>query len=109
MLLGLWRDVLKNDRVTVRDNFFDVGGQSLALAAVHARLERRLDRDLPMVAFYEHPTITALSAHLSGTGQSGSPSPVPRAGQDRVARARTIQRRREARTAARSAHDTSPE
>ncbi|KUO12347.1 hypothetical protein AQJ58_08945 [Streptomyces sp. DSM 15324] len=93
-LLALWRDVLKNDRVTVHDNFFDVGGQSLALAAIHARLERLLDRELPMVAFYEHPTITALSAHLSGTGRPGTAAPEPRAAKDRVERARALQRRR---------------
>ncbi|WP_340375308.1 condensation domain-containing protein [Streptomyces sp. SS7] len=93
-LLALWRDVLKNDRVTVHDNFFDVGGQSLALAAVHARLERLLERELPMVAFYEHPTVTALSAHLSGTGRPGPEAPEPRAAKDRVERARALQRRR---------------
>lgn len=102
LLTDLWREVLHNEHITVHDNFFDVGGQSLALARIHARLERRLDRELPMVAFYEHPTIAALVAHLSGDSDQASTDPAPDTASDlrtarlRAERARSLQRRRAA-------------
>jgi hypothetical protein len=80
VLAGIWREVLHNDHLTVHDNFFDAGGQSLTMAIVHARMERELGRELPMVAFYEHPTIAALAAHLSGRA---APSTAPNRPPDR--------------------------
>ena len=62
---AIWRDVLRLDRVGVHDNFFDLGGSSIALAGVHARLTDLLGRRLPVVTLYEHPTIAALAGHLS--------------------------------------------
>jgi amino acid adenylation domain-containing protein len=37
-IAAIWRDILKVDGVSIDDNFFDIGGSSLLVAQVHARL-----------------------------------------------------------------------
>ncbi|MFI5589781.1 amino acid adenylation domain-containing protein [Amycolatopsis sp. NPDC051758] len=59
-----WREVLGVERVGVTDNFFDVGGHSLALMKVHAQLTDRLGRRIPVVELFSHPTVRALAAYL---------------------------------------------
>ncbi|MFI6230554.1 amino acid adenylation domain-containing protein [Micromonospora echinospora] len=66
LIAGVWREVLERDRVGVTDNFFDIGGHSLALAAVHARLTAATGRSLALVDLFRHPTVRALAAHLDG-------------------------------------------
>ncbi|NTU79350.1 MAG: non-ribosomal peptide synthetase, partial [Chloroflexales bacterium] len=62
---SLWRDVLQLEQVGVNDNFFDLGGHSLLLAALHRRLQDELGVDLPIVKLFQYPTISALAAHLA--------------------------------------------
>ena len=60
----LWREALGVERVGEHDNFFDLGGHSLAMAAVRERLRGELGLELPLVALFEHPTIGALVARF---------------------------------------------
>ncbi|MEV4531428.1 amino acid adenylation domain-containing protein [Streptosporangium sp. NPDC049304] len=82
----VWRAVLGVPRVGAADNFFEIGGHSLAIAAVQARLGRALGREIPIVDLFRHPTIRALAAHLDGGG--------PTAGLDRAARRLAVRRDR---------------
>jgi amino acid adenylation domain-containing protein len=70
LLAGLWREVLgmpaASSRLGAEDNFFDLGGQSLALVAVHERLRAELGMELPLVELFEHTTIRSLAARLAG-------------------------------------------
>ncbi|MFC3502070.1 non-ribosomal peptide synthetase [Micromonospora krabiensis] len=66
LIAGIWREVLERDRVGVTDNFFDIGGHSLALAAVHARLTAASGRSIAMLDLFRHPTIRSLAANLDG-------------------------------------------
>ncbi|MEU4565043.1 amino acid adenylation domain-containing protein [Micromonospora sp. NPDC023956] len=88
----IWREVLGVDRVGRTDNFFDLGGHSLLLLRVHARLVRELRADLPVVTLFRYPTVEAIATHLAGEGgeSSGRPDPGPArsAGRDRLSRAR---------------------
>lgn len=61
-----WCEVLGRERVGVHDNFFDLGGHSLLLMQVHAKLERALAHKLPMVALFEHPTVASLASAIHG-------------------------------------------
>jgi amino acid adenylation domain-containing protein/non-ribosomal peptide synthase protein (TIGR01720 family) len=60
----VWRDVLGLDHIGRNDNFFDLGGHSLLLLRVHARLRDLVDRELPVVSLLQHPTVSALAKHL---------------------------------------------
>ncbi|MFP5284748.1 MAG: beta-ketoacyl synthase N-terminal-like domain-containing protein, partial [Thermoanaerobaculia bacterium] len=70
----------------VDDNFFDLGGHSLLLARVQARLSEILGRDLPMVDLFRHPTVAALAEALSSEEERELAVPAAvRSTQDRVA------------------------
>jgi len=76
----------------MRDNFFDLGGHSLLMVQVHSRLCAALGRDLPMVEMFQHPTVSALAAHLS---LEGPDAPTFDGARGRGARQREAVRRRE--------------
>ncbi len=69
-IAGIWREVLGVEQVGVGSNFFDLGGHSLRLVTVHARLQQALDREIPIVVLFQHPTIGALARHLEPEGPS---------------------------------------
>ena len=63
-IAAIWKGVLGRATVGIHDNFFDLGGHSLLLTQVHARLQKLLHARLPMVKLFEHPTVAALAAYL---------------------------------------------
>ncbi|XVQ15871.1 amino acid adenylation domain-containing protein [Spirillospora sp. CA-255316] len=65
---AVWAAVLGHDRVGVHDNFFDLGGNSMLLAGMHARLQQELDREIPIQRLFQHPTVHSLAVALTGDG-----------------------------------------
>ena len=65
-IAAVWREVLRLDSVSVRENFFDLGGHSLLLVQVQARLSRELGKEVPVVELFQFPTIETLARHLGG-------------------------------------------
>ena len=57
VLAGIWQELLAIDSVGVRDGFFDLGGNSLLAVRAVAEVRRLLGKELPVVQFFEHPTI----------------------------------------------------
>jgi aryl carrier-like protein len=90
-----WREVLGRERVSVHDNFFDLGGHSLRLVQVHRRLRARFpDREIPVVELFRYPTVAALAAWLSGeAGGEGRKAAGPPPGGHRAGRERLEMRR----------------
>jgi amino acid adenylation domain-containing protein len=80
-IAGIWRAALGVAAVGRHDTFFDLGGSSFTAVTVRTRLADLLGRDVPMVTLFEHPTVAALAAHLTGP-------PGPTARPDRAARLR---------------------
>ena len=61
-LIGdIWCHVLQRTTIHIDDNFFDLGGHSLLLSRVNEELQRRFERDIPLIHLFEHPTIRSLS------------------------------------------------
>src|ERR1700722_9804700 len=54
-------EVLGISEIGVNDNFFDLGGNSLMAARAMSRLQKLLDVDIPMRAFFETPTLAGLA------------------------------------------------
>ena len=70
---GAWRKVLGADHVGLDDNFFDIGGNSLLLVSVHAKLQTMLNKKIPVAELFAHTTVRALSERLGGSDRdSGS-------------------------------------
>ena len=60
----MWARVLRSDEPGASDNFFDIGGHSLLLLQVKNQLQATLQRDIPVVALFQYPTIAAFAAWL---------------------------------------------
>ncbi|OKJ09237.1 non-ribosomal peptide synthetase [Kitasatospora sp. CB01950] len=67
-LAGLWRELLGARRVGRDDNFFDLGGHSLLMVELRARLART-GHELSMVELFQHPTVASLAGHLERSGR----------------------------------------
>lgn len=70
-LLEIWRDVLTrevmdNYSVDANSDFFQVGGTSLLLVALRARLQKDFEIDLPLVELFDHSTLGRMAARLQG-------------------------------------------
>ena len=57
--------MLKTDRVGINDNFFDLGGNSLALIQVRSKLRDAFQKEILIVEMFEYPTIRALVERLT--------------------------------------------
>jgi acyl-coenzyme A synthetase/AMP-(fatty) acid ligase/acyl carrier protein len=64
----IWRDALRVERVAVDTNFFDLGGHSLLLAEVHARMQKELESDVSIVELFQYPTVAAVASRLDRGG-----------------------------------------
>ncbi|MCA9420481.1 MAG: amino acid adenylation domain-containing protein [Nitrospira sp.] len=60
----IWCDLLKEDDISVHDNFFSLGGHSLLATQVVARLRHLLEMDLPLRTLFEHPTVAELAREI---------------------------------------------
>ncbi|MEK8146417.1 phosphopantetheine-binding protein [Streptomyces sp. M10(2022)] len=70
---GIWGELLGLEQVGARDHFFDLGGNSLLIRQVQARLLEVIGRDVPVVELFAHPTVEALAAFLAGTDELNEP------------------------------------
>lgn len=63
-LAEIWGDILGLSLVGIEDSFFDLGGTSILILQVVARIQRNFGIQLRAVKLYQHPTIRALAKHL---------------------------------------------
>jgi len=76
-LHGIWAEVLGHGDFGISDNFFAIGGHSLAAARVVSYIEQRLGNALPMAVLFQNPTIATLASllvSLDPEADAGRPS-----------------------------------
>lgn len=72
-LVDIWREVLGVDVTDVHDNFFQIGGDSLAAVEMTQCIGERFGIDVPLMAVLAHPTVADLAiALLRGRHATGS-------------------------------------
>ncbi len=64
LLANIWAEVLKLDEVGIYDNFFDLGGHSLLATQVMSRVRQALQKELPLRALFEAPTVAQLALRI---------------------------------------------
>jgi amino acid adenylation domain-containing protein len=69
-LANIWCEVLRLPEVGVRDNFFALGGHSLAALRVLGLVRDRLGRTLAPTAFFLEPTIEAIAKQISAPNRA---------------------------------------
>lgn len=73
-LAAIWQDVLALPAIGVSDNFFDVGGTSLLLLRLHARVCSEFGTPVRIVTLFQHPTIRAFARDLDSTSAPARPA-----------------------------------
>ncbi|SDY30432.1 amino acid adenylation domain-containing protein/natural product biosynthesis luciferase-like monooxygenase domain-containing protein, partial [Myxococcus xanthus] len=64
-LAALWAKELGTERIGLHDHLFDdLGGTSLSVVRIAKRMRETLNREVPVVWLFEHPTVDALAAVL---------------------------------------------
>ncbi len=75
-IAGLWRDLLKIERVGANENFFDLGGHSLLVVRLQSRFRERFGCEVPLILLFQNPTVASMAECL----QHQLSSAVPAAG-----------------------------
>ena len=60
-LVRIWTEVLGIDTVGLHDNFFDLGGHSLAASRVISRVIQTFQLELPIKALFDAPTVAEMA------------------------------------------------
>jgi hypothetical protein len=74
LLLSVWREVLGSQSVGVNDNLFDVGGTSLNLIQVHAKISETLNDSVTVIDMFQHPRIRALARWMAERPTATAPA-----------------------------------
>jgi amino acid adenylation domain-containing protein len=61
IIADVWMEVLKLDKISTDDNFFEIGGHSLAATKATARLTRILQSDIQLKGIFEAPTVSGFA------------------------------------------------
>jgi amino acid adenylation domain-containing protein len=76
-LVAIWQDVLSQSPIGVMDNFFDLGGDSIAGLRLISRIRKRFDKDVPLGVLFEGGTIAQLASVIESDQQYGYRALVP--------------------------------
>ncbi|MFC2140701.1 amino acid adenylation domain-containing protein [Acidobacteriota bacterium] len=71
LVVQVWKEVLGIERVGTRDNFFDLGGNSLKIIRLNDRLNKALGMKIPVITLFKYPSIGDFTAYLREEGAVG--------------------------------------
>ena len=71
-LLRIWQAVLAVGGIGITDNFFDLGGNSLAALYLLTHINKAFSKKLPLAALYQAQTVEELAALLDNDNLSVS-------------------------------------
>jgi acyl carrier protein len=64
VLAEIWAEVLRLERVGVHDNFFDLGGHSLLIMRLLARIQATFDVEISIRTVFAMPTLDAMAGEI---------------------------------------------
>jgi thioester reductase-like protein/amino acid adenylation domain-containing protein len=72
VLVAIWRDILGLEKVSINDNFFDLGGHSLLFTQLIARVREVLSVELPVSDFFKSPILFEAAQAIEKILQGGT-------------------------------------
>lgn len=64
-LHSIWKEILGYEELTITDNFFEVGGNSLLAMRLMAKIKSKIGIAIPLIHLFQCPTVKELSRVLS--------------------------------------------
>jgi acyl carrier protein len=74
---AIWIELLGIGQVGLHDNFFELGGHSLLATQVLARIQARLNVEVPLRALFDNPTLAEFAREIE-QAESKRPDPIQR-------------------------------
>nr|WP_295875043.1 non-ribosomal peptide synthetase [uncultured Chitinophaga sp.] len=74
-LVAIWQEVLNKQEVGIKDNFFDLGGNSIRLIRMVMMINKLLPEKITTVAAFRFPTVQQLAAHIRSAGTVTNAAP----------------------------------
>jgi amino acid adenylation domain-containing protein len=69
-LSRIWQEILDLEEVSIDGDFFELGGNSMNVARLVARIENEFNLTIPIASLFERPTVEKLSGFISGKEDS---------------------------------------
>lgn len=67
----IWKEVLRQERIGIDDNFFEMGGHSLKAASVSSKIYHRLNVHIELGVLFDKVTIRLLAAYIEAQKKEG--------------------------------------
>lgn len=77
VLLQLWREVLSIPKIKPTDNFFSLGGDSLLVTKVIAKLKEQYNINITYDQFFSNPSLSKLSTLIGSQIEASHFNPIP--------------------------------
>jgi hypothetical protein len=68
--VDIWQQVLGIGRVSIYDNFFQQGGNSLLILELLVHLNKIIDQKIKVITLFEYPTIRGLLEYIKSDGKT---------------------------------------
>lgn len=68
-LMDIWQQILEHEIITVMDNFFDVGGNSLLAIMLVAEINKQFKTEMSVVKFFQFPTIRSFALFMDSENE----------------------------------------
>lgn len=66
-LILVWKELLGVNDISLNDNFFDLGGDSLLMGRLQIKIRSILEEQINIVELYQYPTISSLAEYIGNT------------------------------------------
>ena len=73
ILANIWAEVLKLEKVGIRDNFFNLGGHSLLATQVISRMRNAFSIEVPLRQMFDAPTIAEMATLITENQRVSAP------------------------------------
>jgi len=90
----IWEEVLELENIGINDNYSELGGTSLKAVQLVAKIRKTFNKQMPVAALYEQPTIAGMAEVLTGNNADQDEQRFDSVKQKAAKKKRILRRRR---------------